>query len=198
MSDPFDDRNAADARTNGMVVGVVTDRQDPLKLGRIRVRVPGLFDDGTPWAKPLTVGGGTRNTGLFFVPEIGAEVAVWFNQGDPDEPYYMPAHWGLPGGQSEVPSEAFPGEAGADAEPDNRVIAVPGFRIEIDATEGQRKLRLTNQKTGDNITLDQEDNSILIQGTTSVLIRAEGEVELDASMITIGGRPVRIGVEEPI
>ncbi len=181
-----------------MVVGVVTDRADPLRLGRIRARVPGMFDEGTAWAKPLSPGGGIRNNGMFFTPEIGAEVALWFNQGDPDEPYFMAAHWGLPGGTSEVPGEAFPADAGPDAEPDNRVIAVPGFRIEIDATQGQRKLRITNQKTGDNITLDQERNSILIQATTSLHLRAEGEIVLDAPLITIGGRPVKMGQETPI
>jgi len=198
MSGSFDDSDPRDTRIHGMLVGVVIDRADPLKLGRIRVKVPGWFDEGTAWAKPLTVGGGTRNTGLFFVPEVGAEVALWFNQGDPDEPYYQPAHWGLPEGQSEVPSEAFPDGAGDSPEPDNRVIAVPGWRIEIDATPDQRKLRITNQKTGDNITLDQERNSILIQATTSLQLRAEGEIDLDAPMITIGGRPVKVGLEEPI
>lgn len=198
MSSSFDDGDPRDSRLLGMVVGVVIDRADPLKLGRVRVKIPGMFEEGTAWAKPLTVGGGTRNTGLFFVPEVGAEVAIWFNQGDPDEPYYQPAHWGLPDGQSEVPAEAFPDGADDSPEPDNRVIAVPGWRIEIDATDGQRKLRLTNQKTGDNITLDQERNSILIQATTSLQLVSEGEIVLDATMITIGGRPVKVGLEESI
>lgn len=195
---PFGDDDPRDARLLGMVIGVVIDRADPLGLGRVMARVPGLFDQGTPWAKPLTIGGGTRNSGLFFVPEVGADVALWFSHGDPDEPYYMAAHWGLPDGQSEVPAEAFPEGAAAEAEPDNRVIAAPGWRIEIDSTEGQRKLRITNQKTGDNITLDQEANSILIQATTSLQLRAEGEIVLDAPMVTIGGRPVRVGQETPI
>lgn len=194
-SDAFEDKDPRDTRITGLLVGTVMDRRDPLRKGRVRVKIPGIFSEGTPWAKPLTLGGGTRNNGIFFVPELDAEVAVLFNQGDPDEPYFLSAHWGAPEGESEVPAEAIPG---GNLEPDNRVIAVPGFRIELNATPGERMLRITNQKSGDCITLDQEANSILIRATTRLVLEATGEIVLDAPLITVGGRPVRVGGEGPI
>jgi len=108
MFAPFDDDlSRHDTRLFGMYVGHVTDRKDPDKLGRVRVCVPGLLEPHSAWAWPLgTVGGGSKNRGFFAVPEEGAEVALFFNQGDVDKPYFISAHWGKPNGESEVPEEA--------------------------------------------------------------------------------------------
>jgi hypothetical protein len=181
-----DDLGRHDTRLHGMYVGYVTDRRDPERLGRVRVCVPGLLEPNGAWAWPLgTAGGGSRDRGLFAVPEEGAEVALFFNQGDVDQPYYLAAHWGRPGGASEVPQEA------QKDPPDNRVFATETFRIECDESEGSRKLKLTNRKTDDFLVFDAEDNTITLQGTTAITIRAVGAIALEATHITIGGRVVR-------
>ncbi len=110
-----DDIRLHDTRLLGLYVGFVTKRDDPEQLGRVKVCVPGVLEPESAWAWPLgTAGGGSKNRGLFAVPEAGAEVAVFFNQGDVDAPYYLAAHWGKPGGESEVPEEA------RRSPPDNR------------------------------------------------------------------------------
>lgn len=189
----FDDDLARhDTRLLGMYVGYVTDRLDPEGLGRVRVCVPGLIEPHSAWAFPLgTVGGGSKNRGFFAVPELGAEVALFFNQGDVDHPYYLAAHWGKPGGKSEVPDEA------QRPSPDNRVFATETFRVELDESAKARRLKLTNRKTGDFLVFDAEENSITLQGTTAITIRAAGAIALDAPHITIRGRVVR-PVEEAL
>lgn len=137
------------------------------------------------------VGGGSKDRGFFAVPEEGAEVAVFFNQGDVDEPYYLCTHWGKPDGQSEVPEEA------QKDPPDNRVFATETFRIELDETKKGRKLKLTNRKTGDFLLFDAEENTITLQGTTAVTIKAVGAVSIEAAQVTIAGRAVR-PVADPI
>jgi hypothetical protein len=137
-----DDTSAQDARLHGLFVGYVTDRNDPEELGRVRCCIPGVVEPHGPWAWPLgTAGGGSRNRGLFAVPEVGAEIAVFFNQGSVDDPFYLAAHWGKPGGASEVPEEA------RRTPPDNRVLATETFRVELDESHGARKLKITNRKT---------------------------------------------------
>lgn len=181
-----DDLGRHDTRLLGMYVGYVTDRADPEQLGRVRVCVPGVLEPHGAWAFPLgTVGGGSKNRGFFAVPELGAEVAIFFNQGDVDHPYYLCAHWGKPGGKSEVPDEA------QKPTPDNRVFATETFRIELDESAKARKLKLTNRKTGDFLVFDAEENSITLQGTTAITIRAAGAIALDAQHVTIRGRVVR-------
>jgi uncharacterized protein involved in type VI secretion and phage assembly len=187
-----DDITRHDTRHLGMFVGYVTHRSDPEKLGRVRVCIPGLLEPYSSWAWPLgTVGGGSKNRGFFAVPEEGAEVAVFFNQGDVDEPYYLSTHWGKPDGQSEVPEEA------QKDPPDNRVFATETFCVEFDETAGSRKLKLTNRKTGDFLLFDAEDNTITLQGTTAITIKAIGAINIQATQITIAGRVVR-PVGDPI
>lgn len=187
MFAPFDDDlSRHDTRLFGMYVGHVTDRKDPDKLGRVRVCVPGLLEPHSAWAWPLgTVGGGSKNRGFFAVPEEGAEVALFFNQGDVDKPYFISAHWGKPNGESEVPEEA------QRDSPDNRVLATETFRLELDESEGARRLKITNKKTDDYLLFDAEENTITLQGTTSIIIKAVGAISLDATHITIGGRAIR-------
>jgi len=187
-----DDVRTHDTRLPGMYVGYVTHRRDPEQLGRVRVCIPGVLEPFSAWAWPLgTVGGGSKDRGFFTVPEEGAEVAVFFNQGDVDAPYYLSAHWGKPGGESEVPEEA------QKDPPDNRVIATPTFRVELDESADNRKLKLTNRKTGDHLLFDAEENTITLQGTTAITIRAVGAISLEAAQVTIAGRAVR-PVADPI
>lgn len=95
MSTFDDDIGAHDTRLLGMYVGYVTKRDDEEQLGRVRVCIPGVLEPESAWAWPLgTSGGGSKDRGFFAVPEEGAEVAVFFNQGNIDAPYYLTAHWG--------------------------------------------------------------------------------------------------------
>ena len=99
MTSRFDD-DLEQPRHYGLHIGYVTDRNDPEQLGRVRVCVPGLLEPHSGWAWPLgTSGGGSKNRGFFAVPEVNAEVAVWFNQGDLcGDLFYLAAQWGKPGG----------------------------------------------------------------------------------------------------
>ena len=181
-----DDIETHDTRLLGMYLGYVTERDDPEQLGRVRVCIPGVLEPESAWAWPLgTSGGGSRNRGLFAVPERGAEVAVFFNQGDVDAPHYLGAHWGKPGGESELPEEA------QRTPPDNRVLATETFRVELDETESGRKFRLTNKKTGDHLVFDAEENTVTLEATTALTLRAVGAITIDAMHVTIAGRVVK-------
>ena len=90
MSTFDDDIHTHDSRLLGMYVGYVTKRDDEEQLGRVRVCIPGVLEPESAWAWPLgTSGGGSKDRGFFAVPEEGAEVAVFFNQGNVDAPYYL-------------------------------------------------------------------------------------------------------------
>jgi hypothetical protein len=174
-----DDTTHAGDRLFGLYLGYVTRRDDPENLGRVQVCVPGLLEPHGPWAWPLgTAGGGSKERGLFAVPELGAEVGLLFAQGDREQPWFLPAQWGR-------------GEAPEGASITNRVFTTGTFRIESDETEGARALRITNTKTGDRLVFDAETNSVELQATTSLTLRSEGSIVLDAPVVTIRGRVVR-------
>lgn len=175
-----------DLRLLGLHIGYVTDRKDPERLGRIRLCIPGLIEPESAWAFPLgTSGGGSKDSGFFAIPEAGAEVGVFFQMADITAPYYLAGHWGRPNGDSEVPEEAR-GET-----PDNRVISTRSFRIELDETQGQRKLKLTSKDTGASLTFDAEANTVALEATTALTLRAVGSIRIDALEVVINGRIVR-------
>ena len=75
--------------TNGMFVGICVDNQDPLKIGRIKVRVPIIYGtiptEDLPWADP-SFPYTYHDQGFFFIPEVGAFVTVWFLNGSKRRP----------------------------------------------------------------------------------------------------------------
>jgi uncharacterized protein involved in type VI secretion and phage assembly len=73
--------------TKGLVVGIVTDNQDPDGRGRVKVKFPWLTPDhASHWARVVSVGAGPER-GIQFLPEINDEVLVGFEQDDVHHPY---------------------------------------------------------------------------------------------------------------
>ena len=77
------------APMHGLVCGVVTNLKDPDKVGRVKVSLPWLAPDyETDWARVVQMTAGPR-TGVMFMPEVGDEVLVGFELGDPRRPYVI-------------------------------------------------------------------------------------------------------------
>ncbi len=76
-----------------LLVGLVTNNNDPDKLGRVRVHFPTLtMDHESNWARVVAIGaGGTR--GFDCLPEVGDEVLVAFEHGDIHRPYIVGNVW---------------------------------------------------------------------------------------------------------
>jgi uncharacterized protein involved in type VI secretion and phage assembly len=75
--------------TSGLVIGLVTNIQDPESLGRVRVQFPTLGDsiEGI-WARVALPGAGP-DAGLSFMPQIDDEVVVGFEHGDTRRPVVL-------------------------------------------------------------------------------------------------------------
>jgi uncharacterized protein involved in type VI secretion and phage assembly len=77
----------------GKYRGKVSDNRDPLMLGRIRAHVPAVFgEEKTGWALPCSPYGG-KGVGFFFIPPIGANVWIEFENGNPDYPIWVGCFW---------------------------------------------------------------------------------------------------------
>ena len=77
--------------TAGLVIGLVTNIQDPESLGRVRVQFPTLGDniEGI-WARVALPGAGP-DAGFSFMPQIDDEVVVGFEHGDTRRPVVLGA-----------------------------------------------------------------------------------------------------------
>lgn len=85
--------------------GIVESNKDPLKLGRVKVRVPHVYGSSAtgsgyiatndlPWALPagLPAGGSSASGGFSQLPTTGDKVWVRFLDGEPEKPIW---EWGM-------------------------------------------------------------------------------------------------------
>jgi hypothetical protein len=77
----------------GVVTGRVINQLDPLALGRVQVQLQFIDSlDLSPWARVATPLAGPL-CGFYFIPNVGDEVLVAFEQGDPNVPYVVGGLW---------------------------------------------------------------------------------------------------------
>src|SRR6266581_5459174 len=78
----------------GKYRGIVTDTEDPLKMGRIKARVPDVLgEEPSGWALPCVPFAGD-GMGFYALPGNDARVWIEFEQGDPDYPIWTGCWWG--------------------------------------------------------------------------------------------------------
>jgi hypothetical protein len=89
--------------------GIVVDNVDPLKLGRLKVRVDAAYGaqpiDNLPWAWPCFSYGGFANCGSFAVPEVGSGVWVEFQWKDEQPDATFPVWTGVWFAEGDTPEE---------------------------------------------------------------------------------------------
>ena len=163
----------------GMHIGVVTDTADPLKAGRVRVRIPGIYEPQSPWCFPMGVpGGGTSDRGLWWVPDVGSDVAIFFNRGDEDAPYYMPANWGQ--GQPPTSSE--------DGDVDVVTVSTKEYNIVIDGRTGQKKFTIVDKAADDNVLeFNGQTRKLTIKATAGITIESVGEINIQGLLVRVNG-----------
>jgi uncharacterized protein involved in type VI secretion and phage assembly len=183
------------APLRGLYIGQVVDRADPERLGRVRVRIPGVVEPASAWAFPLgTVGGGSDRRGFFAVPEKSAEVGVLFHQGDVEQPYYLCGHWARTGPTTEVPEPAR-GLPAADT-PKVRVFETERFVLLFDERAGAETLRIQDKAPGGcEIELDGISMGITIKATSALFLQADGLINIQGTTVVINGRVVLPGAK---
>jgi uncharacterized protein involved in type VI secretion and phage assembly len=132
-------------RIHGVVIGIVTNNQDPDKLGRVKVKFPWLSDqDESDWARVAAPMAG-KGRGAFFLPEVDDEVLVAFEHGDARVPYVIGALWN---GKDAPPRD------NGDGKNDQRVIhSRAGHELVFDDND-QKGQVMVKTKGGHQVLLD--------------------------------------------
>ncbi len=154
----------------GVVMGIVTNNQDPDKMHRVRVRFPWLSDDHESWwariATPMA--GGSR--GMYFLPEVNDEVLVAFEHGDVRFPYVVGSLWN---GQDSPP------ENNGDGNNNRRLIhSRSGHLIRLDDTNGDEKIEIIDKTGNNSVTIKSSDNSISITCNGKLTLHASQGIEM--------------------
>jgi uncharacterized protein involved in type VI secretion and phage assembly len=166
-------------RENGVVIGVVADLDDPERLGRVRVKLPYLADQVSDWSRQATPMGG-RERGLFFRPEIGDEVLVACEQGDPRRTIIVGALW------SKV--DPPPPDDGNTTDNNWRFFrSRSGHLLKFDDTSGAERIEIVGSGGDHRLVIDVSGRKIEISCSTGdVSISAPaGKVAIDANEVAI-------------
>ncbi len=177
----------------GVVIGQVSDNNDPEKLGRVRLTLPWLDDDYvSAWARTVQAGAG-KDRGTIIVPEVGDEVLVVFEQGDLRRPYVL---GGLYNGVDLPDSKGIdPVDSGSGAVNRRSIVSRRGHRIDLLDQDGRKegvtlatgdgKLSVTLDATGTTITV-QADGKVKVEGSQGIVIDSSAaKLELKGGEISV-------------
>ena len=161
------------SQINGVVIGLVTNVQDPNKNGRVKVHFPWLDDQHeTDWIRIATMMGG-NGRGSFFMPEVNDEVLVAFDHGDARFPYVVGFMWN---GKDQTPSTDIK----------LRIIrSVNGHEIGLydpPISQGDQGYIQIKDAYGNLIEL----------ANARITIKGVSLIELNAPQVVINGRPIAL------
>ena len=196
-----------DGRMFGVARGLVTDNKDPEGMGRVRVQLSWQAEGAAYWARTAAPMSGSAY-GAWFLPEVGDEVLVGAEHGDPALLYVLGMLWN---------GKVKPPATNDDGKNALRLIkSRAGHQVLFDDTEGAGILEL-KLADGKKVTLDKDGvavddakgNTILIKSNASeiavtsaakltlksaqVAIEADGTLEIKSGgTLTIKGAVVQI------
>lgn len=177
-------------RWPGVVVGLVTNTDDPQGWGRVKLKFPWLAEDAeSDWARLAGPGAGPE-AGLYLLPEVGDEVLVVFAHGDFSQPYVIGGLWngrdGLPPESSSAPQGEGPLVRTWRSRTGHRITVhdTNDKKMEIVTADG-RSITLDDQnrtiaiKTP-SVEINLEDNKLSVEAATEVRIKAGSNLKLEA------------------
>jgi len=175
----------------GVVPALVTDVNDPDRLGRVKLQFPWLSDGYTSDWAPVTQAGAGNQRGTAFLPEVTDEVLVAFDQGDWRRPYVI---GGLHNGVDKplLGDDLVDGSSGAVKR--RGIVSKRGHLLVFfdDASKdgiamltGDKSLRISLNKSTTTIKITSS-GEIKIEGSKDVTIKS------DANLTLQGGQKVSI------
>lgn len=155
----------------GLVPARVVDNNDPDNSGRIKVQFYWQEENQTEWMTMMAPHAGA-DRGFMFLPEVGDEVWVAFEEGDPERGRVLGSTWN---GVEKPPREEFWGD---DVGPNDvkRIVTKSGHRISIVDKEGKNSLVLATPR---HLKLSMIENSNET-GDAMLALHSDGDIFLSA------------------
>jgi len=167
---------AQPGRFYGVVVGIVTNNQDPENMHRVKVRFPWLSNDvESNWARVAAPMSG-KDRGAYFLPEVDDEVLVAFEHGLVDHPFVVGSLWN---GKDGAP------ESNADGENNHRTLrSRSGHVLRFNDKSGSETIEIIDKTGSNKIIIDSANNSITIEAKSDITIKsATGKLTMQANGI---------------
>lgn len=212
----FEDVNTQNNKISGIITGIVKEIYDEKFPGMVKVEF--FMGDGklnvSDWIRVIVPYGG-KDKGMYFLPDIGDEVAIAFENGDIEKPYLLGCLW------SKV--DKIPDKTVTKDNSIKKIKTKGGHEIIFDDTSEKSKLSIItpakseividDEKStisimakGDNgqdiIKIDSKKNEISIKankkiildaGSSSIKLDGQGKkIDITSDNITLDGKTVKI------
>jgi len=180
----------------GVYTALVTDVVDPDGQGRVRLRLPWSPDgDGAAyeaWARLATLMAGDRR-GSWFVPEVGDEVLVAFEAGNPRRPYVVGALWN----GRDAPPETMDGGGRNDKK---TLRSRSGVTVTLDDAGGQESLTLKTpggqqvalRDGGGSVRIEDQHGNYVELAAAGVTVNAASKVTVTAGSVEVNAGTVTV------
>jgi phage protein D/phage baseplate assembly protein gpV len=158
-----------------VVVGIVTNVNDPNGLARVKVKFPAISDNlESNWARLVNPMAGPGR-GFEFIPEVNDEVLVAFENGDINRPYVLGSLWN---GQDKPP-EASSQIVASNGKVQKRIIhSRSGHRITIDDSDGKERISIIDKTGKNSIEIDSSSNQIAMKTEGDIQMEAKGKITI--------------------
>ncbi|MEH1933074.1 MAG: VgrG-related protein [Nostoc sp.] len=193
-----------------LLVGIVTDNQDPEGWGRVKVKFPTLTEkDTSDWARVVALGAG-KNRGFDCLPEIDDEVLVGFEHGDIHRPYIIGGVWNGKDAPPEkvrdsvakrgVRLRTFKTRVGHTLQfiDEDKLTSKTGIRLETKYghkiyLNDSQKCIVIETKRGHTIKMDDIARSVSVESKGNLSLDAVGNIDISArGTITVKGLMIRL------
>ncbi|ORT60653.1 phage baseplate assembly protein V [Streptomyces sp. CB03238] len=165
----------------GKFRGQVVSNRDPLRIGRVTVKVPDVLgDEPSTWALPCLPFTG-RQSGQYAVPAEGAGVWVEFEQGDPSYPIWTGCWYGH---ESELPPDAL---AGPPAHQNVVIQTSDQHKLVMGDVPGGNGIRL-QAATGAYVQIDEKGVTIA-NGQGATIVLTGSEVNINEGRLIVPKKP---------
>ncbi|MBM0744167.1 phage tail protein [Phormidium sp. CLA17] len=170
-------------RIYGVTIAIVTNIQDPQKLGRMKIKLPLLsMTDESDWVRMLTPLAGNEQ-GLYCLPQVDDEVLVAFEQGDPQRPYVLGALWSA----SAIPPTAEVTQ--------RQLVSRSGHAIVLDDTKDSEQVEIRDRTGKNRIVITSKNNSLTIETEGEITIKAKGKLTLSGKGVEIDAQGSEVNVK---
>jgi uncharacterized protein involved in type VI secretion and phage assembly len=158
----------------GVVVGIVTDNDDPERLGRVKLRFPSLSADyESHWARVAAPGNGASR-GTVWIPEVNDEVLVAFEGGDRQRPFVVGGLWN--GSDTPPPIEVDNGKLNG-----RHFVSRDGNQVYMWDKPGNSSLGM--KTAGDEVVflLSRSDKELSGTSEGKIVLTATSDIEINAT-----------------
>jgi phage protein D len=176
---------------SSVVVGVVTQNEDPEHMGRVRIKYPALDDKVEGWWARIAAPGAGDGRGQLMMPVTDDEVLVAFEHGDMQRPYILGSLWN----GKDVPGDLVQTDGSYALHSDHKIGISAKEAISLkgeDTLEVESKGALKITTTDASSIAQNAAGEFTIKGGTSITIEAGTSITIKGTSISIEGSTVAV------